>query len=401
MRDVYIVECVRSPLTKGKKGGALSTVRPVDLLACQLTEVTKRANVAPSLVEDVVCGCVTPVNQQGGNIARLGLLKAGYPVHVPGVQINRMCGSAQQAIHFVAQEIASGDMEIGVACGIEMMSVEKMGKDFGAPAFMKLLGDFPHKLVPQGYSAEKIAVKYGITRAECDELAFESHRRCGLARDKGFFDRQTVPYLVTDKKAGTSKEVFDDEGIRYPPNKASLDKLKAVFAKNGVVTAGNASQISDGSSAILLASAEAVKKHGLRVRARIISRVVVGSDPILMLDGVIPATEKALSRVGMAVGDIDLFEINEAFAVVPMAWRKTLGVDWRKVNVCGGACAHGHPLGATGCVLMTKLVNDLERTDTRYGLQTMCIGWGMATATIIERTNKVLPPRKDTLRARL
>merc|ERR1711971_546364 len=265
-------------------------------------------------------------------------------------------------------------MDIGVACGIEMMSVEKMGKDFGAPAFMKLLNNFPHKLVPQGYSAEKIAVKYGITRAECDELAFESHRRCGLARDKGFFDRQTVPYLVTDKKAGTSKEVFDDEGIRYPPNKASLDKLKAVFAKNGVVTAGNASQISDGSSAILLASAEAVKKHGLRVRARIISRVVVGSDPIMMLDGVIPATEQALRRVGMKVDDIDLFEINEAFAVVPAAWRKTLGVDWEKVNVCGGACAHGHPLGATGCVLMTKLVNDLERTDTRYGLQTMCIG---------------------------
>lgn len=181
----------------------------------------------------------------------------------------------------------------------------------------------------------------------------------------------------------------------------SIEKLRSVFKKNGVVTAGNASQITDGSSAVLLASADAVKKYGLRVRARVISRVVVGSDPIIMLDGVIPATQKALKRVGMTVNDIDLFEINEAFAVVPCAWRKTLGVDWNKVNICGGACAHGHPLGATGCVLMTKLVNDLEREDKKYGLQTMCIGWGMATATVIERTNKVLPPRNDGFRSKL
>jgi len=402
MRDVYIVECVRSPLGKGKKGGSLSSVRPVDLLASQLKAVVERANLDPTYVEDVVCGCVTPINQQGGNIARLGLLKAGYPVHVPGVQLNRMCGSAQQAVHFVAQEIASGDMEVGVACGVEMMSVEKMGTDIPVPAFMKLLTDFPFKLIPQGMSAEVMAKKYGITRKECDELAFESHRRAGLARDKGFFDRQTVPYQVlVDKKTKKYREVYQDEGIRYPPSMQSIEKLKPAFKKDGAVTAGNASQITDGASALLLASADAVEKFGLKVRARIISRMVVGSDPIVMLDGVIPATEKALKRAGLTVKDIDLFEINEAFAVVPAGWRKTLGVDWEKVNVCGGACAHGHPLGATGCVLMTKLVNDLERTDGKYGLQTMCIGWGMATATIIEKTNKVLPPRPKLIKSNL
>jgi len=402
MRDVYIVECVRSPLGKGKKGGSLSSVRPVDLLASQLKAVVERANLDPTYVEDVVCGCVTPINQQGGNIARLGLLKAGYPVHVPGVQLNRMCGSAQQAVHFVAQEIASGDMEVGVACGVEMMSVEKMGTDIPVPAFMKLLTDFPFKLIPQGMSAEVMAKKYGITRKECDELAFESHRRAGLARDKGFFDRQTVPYQVlVDKKTKKYREVYQDEGIRYPPSMQSIEKLKPAFKKDGAVTAGNASQITDGASALLLASADAVEKFGLKVRARIISRMVVGSDPIVMLDGVIPATEKALKRAGLTVKDIDLFEINEAFAVVPAGWRKTLGVDWEKVNVCGGACAHGHPLGATGCVLMTKLVHDLERTDGKYGLQTMCIGWGMATATIIEKTNKVLPPRPKLIKSNL
>jgi len=291
---------------------------------------------------------------------------------------------------------------VGVACGVEMMSVEKMGTDIPVPAFMKLLTDFPFKLIPQGMSAEVMAKKYGITRKECDELAFESHRRAGLARDKGFFDRQTVPYQVlVDKKTKKYREVYQDEGIRYPPSMQSIEKLKPAFKKDGAVTAGNASQITDGASALLLASADAVEKFGLKVRARIISRMVVGSDPIVMLDGVIPATEKALKRAGLTVKDIDLFEINEAFAVVPAGWRKTLGVDWEKVNVCGGACAHGHPLGATGCVLMTKLVNDLERTDGKYGLQTMCIGWGMATATIIEKTNKVLPPRPKLIKSNL
>ena len=238
-------------------------------------------------------------------------------------------------------------------------------------------------------------MKYGITRKECDDFAANSHLKAGLARNKGLSDLQIAPVTVTVGKGVNKKEVkvYEDEGIRYPPNRESLTKLKAVFKKNGVVTAGNASQITDGAGAVLLASAEAVKKYNLRVRARIVSRVVVGSDPILMLDGVIPATERAIAKAGMKLDDIDLFEINEAFAVVPIAWQKTLGIDWNKVNINGGACAHGHPLGATGAILMTKLVNDLEYHEKKFGLQTMCIGWGMATGTIIERCNKVLPPR--------
>lgn len=383
MRDVYIVDCVRTPLGRGKPGGYFSSSRPVDILAITLSELVSRAKIDSKYVEDVVCGCVTPINQQGGNIARLGLLKAGFPTSVPGVQLNRMCGSAQQAIHFAAQEIASGDMELTIGCGIELMSVEKMGSDIPVKSLMTILKDFPYPLVSQGMSAEKIAKKYNISREDCDKLAFESHHKAGLARNKGFFDRQIVPINIK------GREVYSDEGIRYPPNMESLKKLKTVFSKKGVVTAGNASQITDGSSAVLLASADAVKKYNLRVRARIISRVVVGSDPILMLDGVIPATEKCLKQANLKADNIDLFEINEAFACVVCAWQKTLSIDWNKVNICGGACAHGHPLGATGAVLMTKLVHDLEREQKRYGLQTMCIGWGMATATIIERCNAV------------
>jgi len=394
MRDVYIVECLRSPLGKGKNNGALHNVRPVDLLAEVLSSVTKKAKLDPKYIEDVVCGVVTPVNQQGGNLGRLGPLKAKFPLTVPGVQLNRMCGSGQQAIHFVAQAIASGDIDIGIGCGVEMMSVEQMGADFPPSAFMKLMSDFPYQLVPQGQSAEKIGDKYGVTREQCDKFAYDSHHKAGLARDKGFFDHQITTIKVKDpKNKDVVNEVKDDEGIRFPPDMESLTKLKSVFKKNGVVTAGNASQITDGAGAVLLASADAVKKHNLRVRARILSRVCVGSDPILMLDGVIPATQNAVKKANLKLDDIDLFEINEAFAVVVCAWQKTLGVPNEKINVCGGACAHGHPLGATGAILMTKLVNDLERENKKYGLQTMCIGWGMATATVIERCDKVLPPR--------
>jgi len=386
------VECVRTPLGKGKDDGVLHQVLPVQLLATTLADVTKRAKLDAKYIEDVVCGCVSPINQQGGNVGRLALLQAGFPVTVPGVQLNRMCGSGQQAVHFAAQAIASGDMDIAIGCGVEMMSVVKMGSDTGSMLFRKeFLDNFPYKLIHQGASAEKIAVKYDISRKDCDDFAHNSHLKAGVARNLGFFDDQMVA-VEAKQQDGTVKVVTEDEGIRYPPNRASLDKLKPSFKKEGVVTAGNASQITDGASAVLLASAKAVKAHKLRVRARILSRVVVGSDPILMLDGVIPATRLAIEKAGLKVSDIDLFEINEAFATVPLAWQKTLNVPWEKVNVCGGACAHGHPLGATGAVLMTKLVHDLERTRGRYGLQTMCIGWGMATATVIEKTDKVLEP---------
>ncbi|ETO25103.1 hypothetical protein RFI_12042 [Reticulomyxa filosa] len=369
MRDVYIVECVRTPLGKGKDDGILRHVLPVQLLGTSLSEVAKRAKLDAKFIEDVVCGCVSPINQQGGNIGRLALLQAGFPVSVPGVQINRMCGSGQQAVHFVAQAIASGDIDIGIGCGVEMMSVVKMGSDTGSLLFRKeFLDNFPYKLIHQGASAEKIAVKYDVSRKDCDDFAHNSHLKAGVARNLGFFDDQIVP-IEAKQQDGTVITVTEDEGVRYPPNRP-----------RGVVTAGNASQveflyslslffknernkqckeitsilggekkkITDGASAVLLASADAVKKHNLRVRARIISRVVVGSDPILMLDGVIPATKLAVEKAGLKLSDIDLFEINEAFATVPLAWQKTLNIPWEKVNVCGGACAHGHPLGATG-----------------------------------------------------
>jgi acetyl-CoA acyltransferase len=401
-REVYIVECARTPLGRGKKGGGLSSSLPVHVLGKTLEAVVDRAGCPKEAVEDIVCGVVSPVNQQGGNMGRLGALQAGFPVTTCGVQLNRMCGSGQQAIHSIAQAIAAGDMEIGIGCGVELMSVVPMGSDWPASEFLRkeFRANFPFQLVPQGQSAEMIAVKYGITREECDKIAFESHRKCGLAWKLGYFDTQLVPITVQNKD-GTETVVERDEGVRFPPKMDGLKKLRTVFKKNGVVTAGNASQLSDGSGAVLLASPDAIRKYNLPVRARILSRVCVGSDPILMLDGVIPATQKALDRAGLTIADIDYFEINEAFASVVAAWQKTLGIDWEKVNPVGGACAHGHPLGATGAVLMTKLVNHLERTGKRYGLQTMCIGWGMATATVIEVTQEILPPRKTTIKAKL
>eukprot|EP01083_Nonionella_stella_P194162 716248_1 len=376
-RDVYIVECVRSPLGRGKKTGSLHGIRPVDLLAAALKEVVVRAGVDPKYVEDVITGCVIPKGEQGGNIGRLALLKAGFPFTVPGVQLDRQCGSGQQAVHFLAQAIACGDMDLGIASGIEMLSVNPMGKPSAAQvqAHLKLISDFPFRLTTQHASAEAVGVKYNVTRDDCDQFAYDSHTKAGIATNNGWYKSQIFPI----KNPKTGKTIDNDEGIRYPSNLQKIKKLKSLFKKknnNGVVSAGTASQITDGSAALLLASADAVKKYDLKVRAKIISRVVVGSDPILMLDGVIEATRKAVRKVNMSLDDIDLFEVNEAFAVVPMIWAKTLKIDMRKLNVCGGAVAHGHPLGATGCILMTKLVHDLERTNKLYGLQTMCEGGG-------------------------
>ena len=244
----------------------------------------------------------------------------------------------------IIKAIGSGDIEIGIGSGVEMMSVEKMGSDIPPKSFMKLLKSFPYPLIPQHKSAEKMGIKYKISRDDCELFAFNSHHKAGLTRDKGFFDDQ----IIKLKHPKSNELITEDEGIRYPPNMASLKKLKSLFAKNGVVTAGTASQITDGASAVLLASADAVKKYGLKVRARILSRCVVGSDPIVMLDGVIPATQNAINKAGLNINNIDLFEVNEAFAVVPLALQKTLKISDDKLNISGGACAHGHPLGATG-----------------------------------------------------
>ena len=374
--EAFIISAVRTPIGVGKASGALQPLAPVDLAAHVLRGVVASAGIDPGRVEDVVWGCVTPVGDQGANLARLAVLKAGFPVKVPAVTLNRMCGSGQQAVHFAAQAILAGDMELAIAGGTEMMSHQPIGADYPPqwPA------DFPYELVHQGTSAELIAEKWALTRDELDDFACQSHLRAMHAIQNGYFESQILPVQRPD-----GVTVSQDEGVRMPPDRERMRSLRPAFKPDGVVTAGNASQISDGAAALLLASPAAVGRYNLAPRARIVARAVVGSDPVLMLDGPIPATRLVLQRAGLALEDIDVFEINEAFATVVLAWAKELGIDLQRVNPNGGAIAHGHPLGATGAVLMTKLVNELERSGGRYGLQTMCIGHGQATATIIER----------------
>ncbi len=376
MSNIYILSAVRSPIGRGYPNGALAHLTPINLSAMILQAAVARAGVDSALVEDVIWGCVTPVGDQGANVARLAVLKAGFPVWVPAVTLNRMCGSGQQAIHFAAQAILAGDADILIAGGTEMLSHQPLGTDWPAqwPA------DFPYDLVHQGISAEMMAEKWGLTRDELDDFAYQSHIRAGNAIRAGVFAPQTVEVPGPDGGCVTT-----DEGVRPNPDRAKMSTLKPVFKPEGVVTAANSSQISDGSSAVVLASERAVRAHHLNPLARLVSRVVVGSDPVLMLDGPIPATQMALARAGLTLADMDLIEINEAFASVVLAWAKELGADLTRVNVNGGATAHGHPLGATGAVLMTKLIHELHRTGGRYALQTMCIGHGMATATVLER----------------
>ncbi|MEP7199312.1 MAG: thiolase family protein [Chloroflexota bacterium] len=386
MRDVVIVEAVRTPV--GRFGGVFKDTHPVELGSMVLKEVVKRAGVRPADVDDVVMGCVSQTNEQGGNIGRIAVLNAGFPVEVPSVSINRMCGSSQQAVHFGAQAIAAGDADIVVAAGVESMTRVPMGSDF---TFATLPGEFPYNLVPQGVSAEMIAEKWGIPRAALDQFAYESHMKAAAATKAGKFADEIMPVavgvnpVVSGTNGGELKTVTTDEGIRPNADLAKMATLKTVFKENGTVTAGNASQISDGAAAVLLMSAEKAHELGLKPRARIISRVAVGSDPILMLTGVIPATRKALERAGLTIDDMDAIEVNEAFASVVLSWAQEIEPDMSKVNANGGAIAIGHPLGASGARIMTTLLHRLEQTGGRYGLQTMCIGWGMATATIIER----------------
>lgn len=382
MSEVYIVEAVRTPVGRGKENGALHHIHPVELLAGVLNEVCARAGVEKSAIDDVIAGCVSPTGEQGANIARLALLKAGFPVEVPGVQLNRMCGSSQQAVHFGCQAIASGDMDLVIASGVEMMSRVPMGSDWGVltDAF---LAEFPFALRPMGICAEDIADEWGLSRAELDAYAMLSHRRAAAATDAGAFKNQIMPMTVTVE--GETR-VFDyDEGFRRNIDAEKMAALRAVFKEDGKITAANASQISDGAAALLLASGVAADRLGLRKRARIVARAVVGSDPRMTLTGPIPATRKVLDKAGLRLDQMDAIEINEAFACVVLAWAKELAPDMERVNPSGGAIATGHPLGATGAILMTKLVHDLERRQLRYGLQTMCIGHGMATATILER----------------
>ncbi len=375
-RDVFIVSAVRTALGVGKPGGALYEFLPVDLTAMVMKEAVSRAGVGMERIEDVLWGCVTPVGDQGANMARLAALKAGFPVAVPAVTMNRMCSSSQSAVHFGAQAILAGDMDLVVAGGTEIMSHQPIGADYPA----EWPKDFPYELVHQGISAEMMAEKWNLTREELDDFSYESHVRAGNAIQNGYFDEQIMPVTLSD-----GSEFKVDQGVRIPPDREKMRSLKTVFKADGVVTAANASQISDGSAALVLASPAAVGRYNLNPIARIIARVVVGTDPVLMLDGPIPATRMVLQKAGLSLDDMDVIEMNEAFASVVLGWAKEIQPDMERVNPNGGAIAHGHPVGATGAILMTKLVHELQRRKARYGLQTMCAGHGQATATIIER----------------
>ena len=380
MKEAYIVEAVRTPIGRGREDGALHSVQPVDLLAMVLNEVVARAGLQKADVEDVIAGCVTPVGEQGGNIGRLALLKSGFPTAVPGFQLNRACGSSQQAVHSSAQAIAAGDIDLGISCGVEMMSRVEMGSDFKLGEAWE--ATFPFTLVHQGISAEMIARKWDLRRTELDAYSAESHRKAAAATEAGWYRREILPVTVGQNGNGV---VDRDEGIRFSIDPDRMAALPPVFQENGVITAGNSSQVSDGAAALLLASGSRADALGLRKRARIVGRVVVGSDPEFALTGPIPATRAILKKTGLGIEDMGAIEINEAFASVVLAWVREIAPPMDRVNIQGGAISHGHPLGATGAVLMTKLLHILERTGGRYGLQTMCIGFGMATATIIER----------------
>ena len=383
MSDAVIVEAVRTAI--GRRNGRLSPVRPDDLLALTLAEVVKRAGVDPAQVDDVVVGCVTQTGEQGMNIGRAAVLIAGFPIEVPGTTINRFCGSGQQAVNFAAQGVLSGAQDMVIGAGVESMSRVPMGSDAlgpgEGPVSPKLTDLF--EIIPQGNSAEMIAKKWGFSREQLDEFAYQSHLKAGQAIQEGRFSREI--FAIDVKSNGTSYSFETDEGVRIPPSREKMAQLKPSFQEDGVVTAGNSSQISDGAAAVLVMTAEKAKSLGLRPRARIVAQAIVGSEPTIMLTGPIPATQKVLKKAGLQLKDIDLFEVNEAFAPVVLAWQQETGADMEKVNYNGGAIALGHPLGASGARLITTLLHELERQDARYGLSTMCIGYGMGIATIIER----------------
>jgi acetyl-CoA acyltransferase len=376
MSEAFIVSAVRSPVGLGRPTGALSTLSPVELSALVLEEAVKRAHIEPGQVEDVIWGCVTPIGDQGANLARLSVFRAGFPYKIPAVTLSRMCGSGQQAVHFAAQAILAGDMDLVIAGGTEMMSHQPLGADYPK----EWPDGIPFKLVHQGISAEMMAEKFSLSREELDDFAYQSHSRAMNAIQKGYFKGQLLPITLSDGRV-----VSQDEGVRMPPNREKMASLQPVFKPDGVITAGNASQISDGSAALVLASAKAVGAYNLTPLARVVARYVIGSDPVLMLDGPIQATKDILKRSGLSLDQMDVIEINEAFASVVLAWSKEYKPDMTRVNPNGGAIALGHPLGATGAILMTKLVSELHRANGKFGLQIMCIGHGMATATIIER----------------
>jgi len=383
MPTAVIVDAVRSPL--GRRNGKLKDTHPVDLAAHSVRALVERTGIDPAIVEDVIMGCVMQVGDQAVNVGRNAALAAGFPETVVGTSVDRQCGSSQQAAHFAAQGVMAGAYDVVIAAGIENMSRVPMGASFIAgsqPFGPAMLQRYPN-LVPQGISAELIAEKWNISREDNDRFSVESHKRAATATAEGRFEREIVPIEITGENG--TETMNTDEGIRPDSSMETLAKLKPAFKEDGVVTAANSSQITDGSAAMLVMSEEKAKELGLTPRARFHTFALAGVDPVMMLTGPIPATTKVLERAGMTIDQMDIIEINEAFAPVVLSWEKEHHPDMSKVNPNGGAIALGHPLGASGARLMATLLNELERTGGRWGLQTMCEGGGMANATIIER----------------
>ena len=383
-REVVIVEAVRTPIGRGHaEKGYYKDTHPNELLGKCYTEVIERAGVDPAAVEDVICGCVQQYGEQMFNVGRNAWLQAGLPIETPATTVDRQCGSAQQAVNFGAALIAAGVHDVAIGGGVEHMGHIPMGVGFnwvdqvGSPWPPEMMERY--NLIPQGLSAEMIADQWEIPRSELDELAVRSHRLAHQATEEGRFERETIPFQVN------GDTYVSDQGIRPETSLEKLSQLKPAFKPDGKVTAGNASQISDGAAAVLMMSADKAKELGLTPRARIVDQTTVGVDPVIMLTGPIPATRKLLERNGMTIDDIDLFEVNEAFAPVVAAWRRELDPDMDRVNVNGGAMALGHPLGSTGARLLTTLLHEMERSDKETGLVTMCCGGGLGTGTLLQR----------------
>ena len=396
MQDAVIIDALRTPAGKGKPGGQLSGVHPTRLLSLTLRSLVERNGIDPAAVDDVLTGCVGQAGEQAMNIGRNAVLGAGFPESVPATTIDRQCGSSQQAAHFAAQGVMAGSYDVVIACGVESMSRVPMGSPAGSadPLGPDVNERYAPGLVNQGIGAELIAAKWGFSRQQLDEFAARSHELAAHASRSGGFDREVLPVKTTDAD-GAAVEATADETVRPGTDVDGLSGLKPAFHDertadrfpeiNWHITPGNSSPLTDGASAVLIMSADKARELGLRPRARFHGFAVVGDDPIKMLTGPIPATQRVLARTGMSIGDIDAFEVNEAFAPVPLAWRQELGADPARLNVRGGAIALGHPLGASGTKLLTTLLHVLEDNDWRYGLQTMCEGGGMANATVIER----------------
>ncbi|OGQ26139.1 MAG: acetyl-CoA acetyltransferase [Deltaproteobacteria bacterium RIFCSPLOWO2_12_FULL_50_11] len=380
MSDAYIVDAVRTP--RGRRKGGLSWTHPIDLATVPLKALVERNRVDPRDIEDIIYGCVSQRNEQDNVISREAALAAGFPIDVPGVTVNRFCGSGLTACVMGATAVASDQEDLVIAGGVEHMTRVPMNITFEMQG--SLLYERYPDLVPQGISAEMVSERYGFGRRQLDEFAAASQEKASIAWEKGYFKKSIVPVEAKTENGGSF--LFErDEHVRPGTTPEILAGLKTVFKEDGVIHAGNSSGIVDGSAAVLWASKKACKKYDLKPRARFVASATIGSDPILMLLGPAPATEKVLKKAGLHLKDIDLFEINEAFAPVPLAWAKDTGADLKKTNVNGGAIAMGHPLGATGAMLLGTLLDELERRDRRYGLVTLCIGLGMAVAMIIDR----------------